>query len=214
MKKRSWLQMSYTMPYWDSDPSWFDSGSGEAGGEGSEEEDYQPPPIPLSIPGRLPPPPPVPHRATPPNNNKNTGESEPHEPRYPAPRTGLSLHSGSGTGRSLHSGSGTERSLHSGSGTGRSLHSGSGTERSLHSGSGTERSLQGGSGTERSLHSSSGVPAAFSGGDTTEGRLPLHPLTLALTSHETYPYPLPRHNGPSLHLNDSGAPTRAPYQLK
>ena len=135
MKKRSWLQMSYTMPYWDSDPSWFDSGTT---GDGDEEEDYQPPPVSLSIPGLLAGP--SAHRLTPPNNN-NTGEGDP-EPRYrdtAPPRAGVSSHSGSRAGISPHRHSG--RSSHSGSGIGRSSHSGSGIPLSYSGGSVTEGRL-------------------------------------------------------------------------
>ena len=171
MKKRSWLQMSYMMPYWDSDPSWFDTGTT---GEDGEEEDYQPPPVSLNLPGLLSSLP-APHRITPPNNSKNNtgGEGEP-EPRYrdTTPRIGISERSASGTGLSPH--------YHSGSGTGRSPHSGS------------------------------GVPPSYTGGNVTEGRLPLHPLT----SPETYSHSIPRHNGPSLHLNNGDASMRAPFQLK
>ena len=41
MKKRSRLQMIYTMPYWDSDPGWFDS---------DEDPLPQPPPVKLNMP--------------------------------------------------------------------------------------------------------------------------------------------------------------------
>ena len=171
MKKRSWLQMSYTMPYWDSDPSWFDMGTTE---EDGEEEDYQPPPVSLNLPGLLPSLPPPSHRLTPPNNNNNSGEGEP-EPRYrdTTPRTGVSEHSGPGTGVSAH--------YHNGPGAGRSAHSGPGV-----------------------------LPPPLTGGNVTEGRLPLHPLT----SPETYPHAIPRQNGPSLYLNNGDASMRAPYQLK
>ena len=170
MKKRSWLQMSYTMPYWDSDPSWFDTGTT---GEDGEEEDYQPPPVSLNLPGLLPSLP-TPHRLTPPNNNNNTTREGEPEPRYrdTAPRSEVLEHSGSGTGISSH--------YHSDSGTGRSPHSGL------------------------------GMPPPFTGGNAMEGRLPLHPLT----SPETYPHAIPRHNGPSFHLNNGDASMRAPYQLK
>ena len=112
MKKRSWLQMSYTMPYWDSDPSWFDTGTA---GDGEEKEDYQPPPVSLTILGLLTGGPPL-HRLTPLNDNNTSIEEGDSEARYrnTAPRSEVSSHSGSGAGISPHRHSG--RSSHRGSG--------------------------------------------------------------------------------------------------